>query len=96
VEQEPDTLRGRPLGPVRATSGAGCVARGPAPVVVGGRGLRADEVRHTAVRGPVARRAPGRRPVPRAPLLRTVGCDRAVSRHGERGQGAPVDGSRAV
>jgi len=96
VEQEPDTLRGRPLGPVRATSGTSCVARGPAPVVVGGRGLRPFEVRHTAVRGPVARRAPGRRPVPRAPLLRAVGRDRAVSRHGERGQGAPVDRSRAV
>lgn len=96
MEQEPDTLRGRPMGPVRATSGAGCVARGAAPVVVGGRGLRADEVRHTAVRGPVARRAPGRWPVPRAPLLRTVGRDRTVPRHGERGKGAPVDGSRAV
>jgi len=97
VGQEPDTVRGRQLGPVRAgPGGAGRAARGPTPVVVGGHGLRADEVRHTDVRGPVARPAPGRRPVPRAPLLRTAGRNRAVPGHGERGQGAPVDGRRAV
>jgi len=65
-------------------------------VVVRGHSLRADEVRHTDVRGPVARRASGRRPVPRAPLLRTAGRNCAVPGHGERGQGTPVDGRGAV
>jgi len=45
VEQESDTIRGWLLGPVRTgPGGTGRAARGPSPVVIGGRGLRADEV----------------------------------------------------
>lgn len=97
MEQESYTVRGRPLGPVRAgPGGAGRAARGPTPVVVGGHSLRADEIRHTDVCGPVALRASGGRPVPRTPLLRTAGRYCAVPGHGKRGQGAPVGWRRAV
>lgn len=61
-----------------------------------GPGLRAVEIRHTTVGGPVAGHAARSRPVPCALVLRTTGCDCAVPRHHERGQLAPVVGRRAV
>lgn len=97
MERQPDTVRGRQLGQVRAGDGnAGRAARGQAVVVGGGRGVRAAQVRHTAVGEPVAGRATGRRPLPRAAVLRPAGLDRAVPRHRERGPVAPVVGRRPV
>jgi len=97
VGTRPDTLQGRSLVPVRAAhSGPESPARGPEQVFGDGRGVRPDEIRRTAVRGPVARRAPGLRPVSSAPLLRAAGRDRALPGHDERGQSAPVERCRAV
>lgn len=96
VEQQPDTVRGL-LGGVRAGAVcAGRVARGQTVVVSGGQAIRAAQVWHTAVRGSMAGRTTGLRPVPRAPVLRTAGRDRAVPGHGERGPVAPVVRRRAV
>lgn len=64
-------------------------------MVVRGGGLRAAQVRYTAIGEPLAVCPAQRRPVPRAALFGTVRRDRAVSGHDERGPVASVVGHRA-